>query len=66
MAVKEYRDGRERRTAAMLPEVFDQVRKIAHYENRSLAYQLGMFVAVGVTQWIEKNGPVPEDGRPKS
>ena len=31
MAIKEYRDGRERRTAAMLPEVFDQVRKIAHY-----------------------------------
>ena len=53
MAIKEYRDGRERRTAAMLPEVFDQVRKIAHYENRSLAYQLGMFVADGVAQWVE-------------
>ena len=65
MAIKEYRDGRERRTAAMLPEVFDQVRKIAHYENRSLAYQLGMFVADGVAEWVEKNGPVSEDG-PKS
>ena len=64
MAIKEYRDGRaaHRSHAA---RGSDQVRKIAHYENRSLAYQLGMFVADGVAEWVEKNGPVPEDG-PKS
>lgn len=56
MAGRDYRDGRTRRTAALRPEVFEQVRRIAQIEGRSVAYQMGQFNADAVALWIEKNG----------
>ncbi len=56
MAGRDYQDGRTRRTAALRPEVFEQVRRIAQIEGRSVVYQMGQFNADGVAAWIEKNG----------
>lgn len=63
MAGRDYQDGRTRRTAAMRPEVFEQVKRIARIEGRSAAYQMAQLIADGVALWIEKNGPVPESGQ---
>lgn len=56
MAGRDYQDGRTRRTAALRPEVFEQVRRIARIEGRSVAYQMGQFNADGVAAWVERNG----------